>query len=71
MKVALFSSFLITRCSNSFFHLVPLLRRDLIIEFTEGRKIIVTGTSSGTPLSLDQGAIAMMDGSLLIRMKDG
>ena len=56
MKVALFSpSYLITRCSNSFFHLVPLLRRGLTIEFTEGRKIIVTGTFSGTPLSLNQG----------------
>ena len=55
MKVALFSpSFLVTHCSNSFFHLVPLLRRGLTIEFTEGRKIIVTGASSGTPLSLDQ-----------------
>ena len=55
MKVALFSSsFLITRYSNSFFHLVPLLRRGLIIEFTED-KIIVTDSSSSAPLSLDQG----------------
>ena len=69
MKVALFSSFLVTRCSNSFFHLVPLLRRGLTIEFTEGRKIIVTGASSSAPLSLDQGAIAMMDRLSLLSIR--